>query len=50
MGPGCLAGNMVRRGGKVWMHLVGDALLTGGIQPESVTLDDVYLYWTGDAI
>lgn len=46
---GCLAGNSVRRGDEIWIHLVGDDLPPGGLPPESVTLDDVYLYWTGEA-
>lgn len=48
IGPGCLAGNSVRRGDESWMHLVGDHLPEGGVLPAAVTLDDVYLYWTGD--
>lgn len=48
VGKNCLAGNTVRRGDDIWMHLVGDELPPDGVQPEAISLDDVYLYWTGD--
>lgn len=41
-------GSELRRGGRTLVRLIGDALPEGGLPPEEITLDDVYLYYAGD--